>query len=51
MQKQYGMAIRSGAKGLFTMHGNSIEDIKMNHEINFLIESKQIEKIIFLNNN
>ena len=41
-------AIRSGVKGLFTMHGNSLEDIKMNKEINFLVENKQIEKIIFL---
>lgn len=30
------------------MHGNSIEDVKMNKEIDFLIETKQIEKIIFL---
>lgn len=48
MYKQYGKAIRSGVKGLFTMHGSSIEDIKKNKEIDFLIESKQIEKIIFL---
>lgn len=42
------MAVRSGVKGLFTMHGNSLEDVKMNKEIDFLVESKQIEKIIFL---
>lgn len=30
------------------MHGNSIEDVKMNKEIDLLIESKQIEKVIFL---
>ena len=46
MYKQYGKAIRSGVKGIFTMHGNSIEDVKMNKEIDFLIETKQIEKII-----
>ena len=38
----------SGVKGIFTMHGNSIEDIKRNKEINKLIESNQIEKIILL---
>ena len=41
-------AIRSGVKGIFTMHGNSIEDVKMNKEIDFLIETKQIEKVLFL---
>ena len=48
MQKQYGMAVRSGVKGLFTMHGNSLEDLKLNPEINSLIENKKIEKVIFL---
>ncbi len=41
-------AISSGVKGIFTMHGKSLEDIKNNKEIYNLIESKQIEKIIFL---
>ena len=43
-----GEAITAGVKGIFTMHGKSIEDIKNNLPINHLIETKQIEKIIFL---
>ena len=46
--KAIKQAIISGVKGLFTMHGKDIEDIKKNSEINDLIETKQIEKIIFL---
>lgn len=38
----------SGVKGIFTMHGKSLEEIKLNKDINELIENKQIEKIIFL---
>lgn len=38
----------AGIKGIFTMHGKSIEDIKNNSQINYLVETKQIEKIIFL---
>ena len=30
------------------MHGKDLEEIKLNKEINELIENKQIEKIIFL---
>ena len=41
-------AVLSGVKGIFTMHGKNLEDIKENKEINELIEKKQIEKIIFL---
>ena len=41
-------AISAGIKGIFTMHGRTIEDIKNNLQINYLIETKQIEKIIFL---
>ena len=41
-------AITSGVKGIFTMHGNSLEDIKSNVEVNELIKNKKIEKIIFL---
>ena len=41
-------AMRSGVKGIFTMHGRDMEDIKNNHSINSLIEKKQIEKLIFL---
>lgn len=38
----------SGVKGIFTMHGKNLEDIKKNDGINELIETKQIEKIIFI---
>ena len=38
----------SGVKGIFTMHGSSLEEIKLNKDINELVENKQIEKIIFL---
>lgn len=48
MQKLYGEAISAGVKGIFTMHGKTLEDIKNNMQINKLIETKQIEKIIFL---
>ena len=41
-------AITAGVKGIFTMHGKSIEDIQNNSQINHLIETKQIEKVIFL---
>ena len=41
-------AILAGVKGIFTMHGKTIEDIKNNKDMNELIEEKQIEKIIFL---
>ncbi len=37
-----------GVKGVFTMHGKTMEDIKQNAQINNLIETKQIEKIFFL---
>ena len=41
-------AILSGVKGIFTMHGKDLEDIKQNLEIKSLIDNKKIEKIIFL---
>ena len=37
-----------GVKGIFTMHGNSMEDVKNNIDVYNLVESKQIEKIIFI---
>lgn len=48
MYKQFGEAIISGVKGVFTMHGKTIDDIKNNIQINQLIETKQIEKVLFL---
>lgn len=41
-------AFVSGVKGIFTMHGSNIDDIKNNMYISSLIENKQIEKILFL---
>lgn len=41
-------AMISGVKGIFTMHGKNIEDIKNNNLIYELVEEKQIEKIIFI---
>ena len=41
-------ALISGVKGIFTMHGSNLEDIKSNPQINKLIEEKKIEKIIFI---
>ncbi len=42
------LAIISGVKGIFTMHGRNIQDIKNNFEINKLVENHSIEKIFFL---
>lgn len=41
-------ALYSGVKGIFTMHGKNIEDIKVNKPIYELIENKEIEKVVFL---
>ena len=41
-------AICSGVKGIFTAHGASIEDIKLNPTLNELTENGAFEKIIFL---
>lgn len=45
---QFGEAMISGVKGIFTMHGKTMSDIKQNKYINSLVENKQIEKIIFI---
>lgn len=42
-------AICSGVKCIFTAHGSTIEDIKLNPTINELIENGVFERIIFLN--
>ncbi len=47
--KMINYAMCSGAKGLFSAHGNSILDISENPEISQLIKSKIIERIIILN--
>ena len=41
-------ALYSGVKGIFTMHGKNVEDIKNNKQIYELIENREIQKIIFL---
>lgn len=41
-------AICSGVKGIFTAHGNSYQDLKLNPEINRLINLGVFERIIFL---
>lgn len=41
-------AIISGVKGIFTMHGRTLDDVKSNNQINKLIEENKIEKIIFI---
>lgn len=41
-------AMCSGVKVLATAHGNSICDLKINHELSKIIESKIIERIIIL---
>ncbi len=41
-------AIISGVKGIFTMHGRTLKDVKSNSQINKLIEENKIEKIIFI---
>ena len=41
-------ALYSGVKGIFTMRGKNVEDIKNNKQIYELIENREIQKIIFL---
>ena len=41
-------AICSGVKGIFTAHGNTFQDLKVNPEINKLINLGIFERIIFL---
>ena len=41
-------AVCSGIKGIFTAHGASIEDIKLNPTIRELINNGVFERIIFL---
>lgn len=41
-------AVCCGVKGIFTVHGKSIEDIKLNPEISKLIDAHIFERLIFL---
>lgn len=40
--------IKSGVKGIFSMHGNSMKDVENNENIKKLVEKRYIERIIFL---
>lgn len=40
--------MNAGVKGIFTMHGKTMEDIRNNRGINQLIETNKIEKVLFL---
>lgn len=40
--------VKSGVKGIFSMHGSSMRDIENNEHIKKLIDRKYIERIIFL---
>ena len=42
--KAINEAILSGVKGIFTMHGKDMEDIKLNTNIKELIDNRKIEK-------
>ena len=41
-------AMCSGVKGIFTAHGNSIEDVMKNTELKELIQEKIFEKVIVI---
>lgn len=41
-------AICCGIKGIFTAHGNSVEDVKKNTELKSLIDNKTFEKFIII---
>ena len=43
-------AVCSGVRGIFTVHGASIEELKQNPYIKEIIESKLIQRIIILDN-
>ena len=38
----------AGVKGIFTAHGETIEDLKLNPSLNILIENFCFDRIIFL---
>lgn len=41
-------ALLSGAKGVFTAHGNSLSDVRVNENLNKLYEEKVFKNLIFL---
>lgn len=46
--KEINYAVCSGIKGIFTAHGNSLEDLKLNPAIAELIEKYIFKRLIFL---
>lgn len=44
-------AVCSGVKGIFTAHGECLEDIQKNPILSQLIESHLIDKILFIDEN
>lgn len=42
-------AICCGIKGIFTAHGNSLEDLELNPALNKLIQIKMFDRIVCLN--
>ena len=46
--KAINKAMLCGVKGIFTMHGKDMDDIKKNKEDYSLVQNKEIEKIIFI---
>ena len=42
-------AMCSGVKGIFTAHGSSLRDVKLNKEINVLFKNYIFDRVVFLN--
>lgn len=43
-------AMCCGVKGIFTAHGGSVQEIKLNPELKKMIEGNMLQKIVFLKN-
>ena len=49
--KAINYAVCSGVKGIFTAHGENIEELLINYQLTELLQKFIIEKIIFLDSN
>ncbi len=49
--QEINYAVCSGIKGIFTAHGNSLEDLKLNPAIAELIDKNIFERLLFLDKN
>ena len=49
--QEINYAVCSGIKGIFTAHGNSLEDLKLNPAIAELIEKNIFDRLLFLDKN